>query len=75
MKLLAELKKVDWRNYKMWIALAAIIPLMFQAIGVDLLPANYNSLVNTFLTLFVTIGILTNPQKVPVPDVSVEEAK
>lgn len=49
-------------NYGFWISLASLIPLSFQTFGnIDLLPANYDQIVNCFLTLLVAVGICSNP--------------
>lgn len=49
-------------NYGFWISLASLIPLALQTFGtVDILPENYEQIVNSFLSLLVAVGICSNP--------------
>lgn len=51
-----------FKNYGLWVSVAAFIPLFLKGIGYDVLPANYNELVNSLLSILVVAGILSNPQ-------------
>ena len=49
-----------WRNYGLWVSIAAFIPLLLSSFGVHIVP-NYQEIVNAFLAILVTAGILSNP--------------
>lgn len=51
-----------FKNYGLWISIAAFIPMFLKAIGVEVIPDNYNDLVNSFLGILVVAGIVSNPQ-------------
>ena len=44
-----------------WVSLAALIPVILQLFGMDILPKDYSLIVNMLLTLLVTLGVLNNP--------------
>lgn len=49
-----------WRNYGLWLSIAAFIPLFLSALGIQVVP-NYQELVNAFLSILVMAGIISNP--------------
>lgn len=49
-----------WKNYGLWLSIAAFIPLLLSSFGIEILP-NYQELVNAFLAILVTAGIISNP--------------
>ncbi|MEF9960034.1 MAG: holin [Niameybacter sp.] len=49
-----------WRNYGLWVSVAAFIPLLLSSFGINILP-NYQEIVNALLAILVTAGILSNP--------------
>lgn len=49
-----------FKNYGLWVSIAALIPLLLQAFGVSIIP-DYQQIVNAILGIFVTAGILSNP--------------
>ncbi len=51
-----------FKNYGLWVSIAAFIPLFLKGIGLDVLPANYGDLVNSLLGILVMAGILSNPE-------------
>ncbi|MCT8977631.1 holin [Clostridium sp. CX1] len=51
-----------FRNYGLWLSIAAFIPMLLKAFGKDILPDNYDELINAFLSILVIAGILNNPQ-------------
>jgi uncharacterized membrane protein len=53
--------KARLRNYGFWLSVAALIPLILQAFGINFLPANYDQIVNTLLWLLVLLGVINNP--------------
>lgn len=54
-----------WKNYALWAAVLAYIPLLAEALGVYnievVLPGNYGELVTGILGILVLAGILNNP--------------
>ena len=44
-----------------WVSFAALIPMVLQLFGLDILPKEYSSVTNMILTLLVTMGVLNNP--------------
>ncbi len=55
------LDKKRLRNYGLWVAVAAFIPMLLEAFGLDVLPENYNQIVKSFLGILVLLGIINNP--------------
>lgn len=51
-----------FKNYGLWVSIAAFIPMFLKGIGYDILPSNYNEIVNSLLGILVVAGILSNPQ-------------
>ena len=51
-----------FRNYGLWVSIAAFIPMFLKVLGIDVLPDNYNDLVNSFLGILVIAGIVSNPK-------------
>lgn len=49
-----------FKNYGLWVSIAALIPLILQAFGVSIIP-DYNQIVNAVLSILVMAGILSNP--------------
>ena len=50
-----------FRNYGLWVSVCALVPMVFKAFGVDMLPENYNDIVYAILSILVMAGILSNP--------------
>jgi uncharacterized membrane protein len=55
------LDKKRLKNYGLWVAVAAFIPMLLEAFGLDVLPENYNQIVKSFLGILVLLGIINNP--------------
>lgn len=51
-----------FKNYGLWVSIAAFIPMLLKGFGVNTIPDNYNEIVNSFLAILVLSGILSNPQ-------------
>ena len=49
-----------WRNYGLWVSIAAFIPLVLSGFGINLMP-NYQEIVNALLAILVMAGIISNP--------------
>ncbi|MGG7076833.1 holin [Clostridium sardiniense] len=50
-----------FKNYGLWVSVAALIPMILQGFGINILPENYQEIVNTILSILVMAGILSNP--------------
>lgn len=50
-----------FRNYGLWLSILAFIPLLLEALGLNVLPKNYNELITSFLGILVLAGILNDP--------------
>ena len=50
-----------FRNYGLWVAIVALIPLIFEAAGANVLPANYEALSGGILGVLVLAGVINNP--------------
>ncbi|EHK2441680.1 hypothetical protein QTI99_06185 [Clostridium perfringens] len=54
----------DWnmlKNYRLWLAIFALIPLILEGFNLSILPSNYNEIVTLILSILVMGGILNNP--------------
>lgn len=49
------------KNYGLWVSIAALIPMVLQAFGLNILPNNYKEVIGTILSILVMLGILNNP--------------
>ena len=50
-----------FRNYGLWVSIAALIPMILKVFGVDVIPEDYENIVQTILSILVMAGILNNP--------------
>ena len=50
-----------FKNYGLWVSIAALIPLLLSAVGVNIVPDKYNEIVHLILAILVALGILNNP--------------
>lgn len=50
-----------FKNYGLWVSVMALIPMILSAFGVALVPEEYQSIVNTVLSILVALGIISNP--------------
>lgn len=50
-----------FKNYGLWVAIFALIPMVLQGFGLNILPDNYKEIVNSILAVLVMAGILSNP--------------
>jgi uncharacterized membrane protein len=56
--------KNKWRNYGLWVAVAALVPLTASLFGVDLTPVflgKFDLWVKGVLSVLVLAGIVSNP--------------
>lgn len=52
-----------YKNYGLWVAIFAFIPVLMESLGIDVLPTNYEELVKGLLGILVLAGIISNPEK------------
>lgn len=50
-----------FKNYGLWVSIAALIPMVLQGFGLKVLPENYQEIINAILSILVMAGILNNP--------------
>lgn len=50
------------RNYGLWVSVAALIPLILSAFGINLHNEDkYVEVINTILSILVGLGLINNP--------------
>jgi uncharacterized membrane protein len=50
-----------FKNYALWVAVAALIGMILQDVGFSIAPQKYQSYVDAILTILVLAGIINNP--------------
>lgn len=54
-----------WRNYGLWLAIVALIPMVIQALAdyniMVTLPNNFQTLVKAIFTVLILAGIISDP--------------
>lgn len=51
------------RNYGLWLAVAALVGMVLQDVGVNIAPDRYQAYVDAVLTILVLAGIINNPSQ------------
>lgn len=51
-----------YRNYGLWLSIFALIPLVCEGYGLDILPKNYEEIITTLLAVLVALGVISNPK-------------
>ncbi|MGL4761301.1 MAG: holin [Sarcina sp.] len=49
------------KNYGLWVSVFALVPMLLEGVGVEILPNNYQMITTAVLGILVTAGILNNP--------------
>lgn len=49
------------KNYGLWVSVIALIPLICEGYGLNILPANYSEIATTILAIFVMLGLVNDP--------------
>lgn len=49
------------KNYGLWVAILALIPLILKQFGVYIIPEEYTQITTAILSILVLAGILNNP--------------
>lgn len=55
---------MDWsrlKNYGLWVAILALIPLILKQFGIYIIPEEYTQITTAILSILVMAGILNNP--------------
>lgn len=50
-----------WRNYGLWCSLAALLFMVLQDFGVNIIPERFDMYVNTIFPILLALGIISNP--------------
>jgi uncharacterized membrane protein len=50
-----------FKNYGLWVAVAALVGMILQDAGVSVTPEKYDGYVDAILTVLVLAGIINNP--------------
>jgi uncharacterized membrane protein len=50
-----------FKNYGLWVAVAALVGMILQDAGVSITPEKYDGYVDAILTVLVLAGIINNP--------------
>ncbi|NLL30786.1 MAG: holin [Clostridiales bacterium] len=56
--------KIDasrFKNYGFWVSLFALIPMVLNAMGMEIIPEQYETITTAILTILVALGIVSNP--------------
>lgn len=53
--------KTRFKSYGLWLAVIALIPMVCQSFGANILPANYEEVATAILSIVVMLGIVNNP--------------
>lgn len=54
----------DWsrfKNYGLWVSIFALIPMLLNSFGIEVVPEEYQAITNTILSILVALGIVSNP--------------
>lgn len=55
------MKTSKFRNYGLWVAVAALVGMILQDAGLAITPETYSGYVNAVLGILVLAGIISNP--------------
>ncbi|MDX8367867.1 holin [Cytobacillus sp. IB215665] len=50
-----------YKNYGLWVAVAALGLMIIQDLGLQITPEHYNTYVDAILGILVLLGIINNP--------------
>ncbi|WP_201450133.1 hypothetical protein [Pontibacillus sp. HMF3514] len=64
-----------WRSYRLWIAIAALIGMVLQDLGIITMLDRFEGYVNVILMILILLGIIRAPAGVPPVDLSNQEKK
>lgn len=49
------------KNYGLWVSIIALIPMILKGFNLNILPTNYEQLAMAILSIFVILGIVSDP--------------
>lgn len=49
------------KNRGLWTSIIASIPIILQSYGINIIPEQFNELINIILSIFIFFGFLNNP--------------
>ncbi|KFX53895.1 holin [Clostridium botulinum] len=55
------LDKSRFKNYGLWVSIAALIPLILKCFGIEIIQREYQQIVQAILSILVMLGIVSNP--------------
>ncbi|KFX57115.1 holin [Clostridium botulinum] len=55
------LDKSRFKNYGLWVSIAALIPLILKCFGIEIIQGEYQQVVQAILSILVMLGIVSNP--------------
>ncbi|NFI95815.1 holin [Clostridium botulinum] len=55
------LDKSRFKNYGLWVSIAALIPLILKCFGIEVIQGEYQQVVQAILSILVMLGIVSNP--------------
>ncbi|AIY80848.1 holin [Clostridium botulinum] len=55
------LDKSRFKNYGLWVSIAALIPLILKCFGIEIIQGEYQQIVQAILSILVMLGIVSNP--------------
>ncbi|ACD22432.1 MULTISPECIES: phage holin [Clostridium] len=55
------LDKSRFKNYGLWVSIAALIPLILKCFGIEVIQGDYQQVVQAILSILVMLGIVSNP--------------
>ncbi|WP_415293502.1 phage holin, partial [Clostridium perfringens] len=48
-------------NYGLWLSISTLISLILQGFKIEILPDNYQEIVNVILSIMVLVGVINHP--------------
>lgn len=60
--------KARLKNKTFWVSMVSAIAILSQQLGLDIIPSNYEEIINTVLTLLTMLGILVDTSTVGISD-------
>ncbi|MGN2336566.1 phage holin [Clostridium cagae] len=55
------LDKSRFKNYGLWVSIAALIPLIIKCFGIEIIQGEYQQVVQAILSILIMLGIVSNP--------------
>ncbi|BDU86869.1 phage holin [Clostridium perfringens] len=50
-----------FKNYGLWLSISTLISLILQGFQIEILPDNYQEIVNVILSIMALIGVINHP--------------